>query len=152
MATKAQFTTAINAEITAVIDIPEHRASMQIVTDELWKTIVTNVQTTNDVIEKTYTNGVYTFRLRKVGNCVDVNYIVSVFSTSTLQAGSVFATIVDAEFLPKTGGVFYISGTELGTTNGFSLNFQPTTGYIKNMSPMSPTKQYVGNGFYFTND
>lgn len=150
---KAAFTAAKNAQITAVVDIPEHRAAMLLDTNEFFKETINDTQATTNVLTKTYTNANYNLNLKKVGNTVFVTGLIKVVGGSTFNTGGILATFTDAEYKPKDTVIFYINGNELGTGNAITFFFRgDTPGTITNGRPMSNNTQYSINGFYTTND
>lgn len=105
MATKAGITSAVNALITAVVDIPEHRASMLELINEMYPTVVTD-----DYVSQTYTtNGAtvlrYNITIHKSGNSCHIKGIVTNPQTNVSIGGgnlSIF-TWKSNQYKPKSG-------------------------------------------------
>ena len=87
MATKSGITSAVNALITAVVDIPEHRASMLELINEMYPTVVTD-----DYVSQTYTTtGTSTIRynitIHKSGNSCHIKGIITNPNTAVALGG-----------------------------------------------------------------
>jgi hypothetical protein len=154
MANKATFTSTVNAFISIVVTIVKVRNALLEYTNELWKSSVNDTDATTNVITKTYASADYNLDFNKVGNKVYVNGIIKVFGSSTLPTLSTYATFTTAEFKPKDNKIFYINGSQLGTSTCIVMQFigGTTTGTIKNGRPMLIATDYTINGFYETND
>lgn len=105
MATKAGITSAVNALITAVVDIPEHRASMLELINEMYPTVVTD-----DYVSQTYTTvGTSTIRynitIHKSGNSCHIKGIITNPNTAVALGGGNLGifTWKTSQYKPKAG-------------------------------------------------
>ena len=105
MATKSGITSAVNALITAVVDIPEHRASMLELINEMYPTVVTD-----DYVSQTYTTtGTSTIRynitIHKSGNSCHIKGIITNPNTAVALGGGNLGifTWKTNQYKPKAG-------------------------------------------------
>ena len=109
MATKANLISAINAQLTAIITQAKVRLASSLIVDELYPTTYyENYNGTSNVLVITtfQQEGLkYYVSFKKVGNTVF--YSGNVFNATTEIKSSYFIHIVNAEFLPQTGKLFW---------------------------------------------
>ena len=109
MATKANLISAINAQLTAIITQAKVRLASSLIVDEIYPTTYyENYNETSNVLVITnfQQEGVrYVVSFKKVGNTVF--YSGNVFNATTEIKSGYFIHIVNTEFLPQTGKVFW---------------------------------------------
>jgi len=103
MATKTSLISAVNAQITAVIDDVKHRQSMLEVINELFPT--THTMSYTAVVD---TEVSYDLTFTKIGNLVTINGIVTNGSSSILTSGELI-TIDNSLYFAKTGYTAYLT-------------------------------------------
>lgn len=101
MATKTNFITSVNTQLTAIITQLKHRASMLLMIDELFKTTIEDDQSTTNVFTALLPSStiLYEIKVSKTGNTVFVNGWVANNSANILPTNTKFLTITNAEYI-----------------------------------------------------
>lgn len=124
MATKTSLISAVNAQITAVIDDIKHRQSMLELINEIYPTPIVDTHLTTNAITVVGSNFEYELTFTKIGRLVHINGFISNVSGSILNIEDI-ATITNTEFNPFD--TFVLQGHN---SSGQTLNIQVETGQI----------------------
>lgn len=72
MATKANLISAVNSFITAIINPTKHRNSMLEVIDNIYPTVVIDIESTTNIFTKVNTDFIYDIKTSKIGRNVNI--------------------------------------------------------------------------------
>lgn len=143
MATKSNLISAINAQITAVVDIPNHRQSMLEVVNALFQTTTTQNLTSGSNVFW------HNLNYKKQGNIVHIDgFIINKYSVA--KSGVVIITIPNSELYAKTGQDTIVFGFTDATGTPVQLSFATSSIYL--LGNLSPNQRIYINAHYQTND